>query len=246
MRYSAFNWRNPVLNEPHAPSPARLTVIRHGETEWNVAGRYQGQSDSPLTANGRKQARALASVLSSDYDRLITSDSGRALETARILGAAVGLVPDENPSLRECRFGDFEGRTRGEIGRKWPGELARLKSSDPDFRPPGGETRRELYERTVNAFRELAAGSRGRRVLVVTHGMVLDSLVRHTLGLPLEAARFYSLPDVARNDFLWDGLFHLQVLGDRSHLEGLSLKDEHYDLENLKAAARTSGSATPA
>ncbi|UCE85487.1 MAG: histidine phosphatase family protein, partial [Deltaproteobacteria bacterium] len=108
-------------------------LIRHGQSTWNAAGRWQGQGDPPLSDAGRRQARALAGALAAArarFDALLSSDLARARETAAILGEALSLEPEIEPRLRERNVGSWSGRTRREIERSWPEELARVRAGD--------------------------------------------------------------------------------------------------------------------
>ena len=100
----------------------RLLLVRHGETDWNAAGRIQGCTDTPLNARGRAQAAALAEKLRSSEraEALYTSPLRRAAETAEIIGSALGLRPEPVEALREISFGVWEGCSWAEIQRRWP------------------------------------------------------------------------------------------------------------------------------
>ena len=158
--------------------PTRFLLIRHAESVWNASGRWQGQADPPLSERGRRQAEAVAAELAGTrFDVLISSDLSRALETARIIGRAVGIEPQVDPRLRELDVGAWAGLDRAAIARLAPARLARFEAGDPDERPGGGETRREIRQRARRAFAELAARHEGRRVAVVTHLGVIRALL---------------------------------------------------------------------
>jgi broad specificity phosphatase PhoE len=153
----------------NAPT-ARLVLMRHGETTWNRQGLIQGQSDAAvLTALGRLQVGAAVPLLSGRVDAIVASDLRRAEETARIVADALGLGVRIDPGLRERSYGSLEGAPLDELVRGVVGVDARVVV-DQDARAPGGESLRELYDRTVRAARRVAAGRPGRRTLVVTHG----------------------------------------------------------------------------
>src|SRR5688500_8103196 len=112
----------------------RFIVVRHGETQYNVEQRIQGQGDSPLTEAGRAQARAIAERLAREpFDLLVASDLGRAMDTARAIAERCGhkVVPDAR--LRERGFGVGEGLTYAEIDRAFPNVFSRTAEADPDF-----------------------------------------------------------------------------------------------------------------
>lgn len=158
--------------------PAEFLLIRHAESLWNAASRWQGQSDPPLSPRGREQAKRLAESLSAErIDLLISSDLRRALETAEIVGASHGLVPAPDRRLRELDVGEWSGLTRPEIAAASAQTLARFDAGDPDVRPGRGESRREIRQRVRRAMAEIAAQQAGRRVAVVTHLGVIRALL---------------------------------------------------------------------
>ena len=154
-----------------------LVLIRHAESAWNAAGRWQGHADPPLSPAGREQAETLARELASlRLDAVWSSDLARALDTARIVAAPHGLTPAPDPRLRELDVGRWSGLCREEILRLEPEALARFAAGDPDARPGGGESRRELARRVRAALAEIGAAFAGRRVAVVAHLGVISAL----------------------------------------------------------------------
>lgn len=106
-----------------------VVLARHGQTEWNVAGRRQAQLDSPLTDSGREQAAALAEFITAlPPDRLFTSPLGRELTTARVCAELTGLAVETSPLLAEVHHGVMAGLTTAEIERQFPGQLAQTLS----------------------------------------------------------------------------------------------------------------------
>jgi broad specificity phosphatase PhoE len=178
-------------------SEAALLLIRHAESSWNAAGRWQGHGDPPLSDRGRAQANALARELSREaIDVLVSSDLRRAAETAAILGQARGLQPKWNPRLRELDIGDWEGLTRDQIECTASDLLRRFDAGDRDVRPGGGENLREIEQRAFSAVTELIDAHPGRRLAVVTHLGVIRAL----LGESRESARGAGLVPAPRVD----------------------------------------------
>ena len=205
-----------------------LIVVRHGETIWNVEGRIQGYSaDSPLTARGLTQARAVGARLAGEsIGVLFSSDLGRTRQTAQPLADATGLVPEFDPGLRERNYGVFEGRTYTEIEREFPEAWAGFASRDPHFAAPGGESAVQFQSRVVSAFESLAARAGRRRIAVITHGGVLGALYRHAMRLPLDAPRSWTMHNASVNVIRIDaGGWTLERWGDVSHLDEQSLDD---------------------
>jgi broad specificity phosphatase PhoE len=164
-------------------SEASLLLIRHAESSWNAAGRWQGHGDPPLSDRGRAQANALARELAREtIDVLVSSDLRRAAETAAIVGQARGLQPELNPRLRELDLGDWEGLTSDQIERTAGDVLRRLNDGDLDVRPGGGENLRELEQRAFSVVTELVDAHLGRRLAIVTHLGVIRALLGKSRG----------------------------------------------------------------
>lgn len=155
----------------------RLLLIRHGQSVWNAARRWQGHSDIPLSDLGREQANeAAASLADEDLAALYASDLKRAFATAQIVGAPHDLIPIPDPRLRELDIGEWGGLTRSEIEARWPSELEAFNADAPHSRPTGGETLTELQGRVGEALGEIAARHLGATVVVVAHGGVLGAV----------------------------------------------------------------------
>lgn len=155
------------------PTPVTsLLLVRHGQSEWNAEGRWQGQADPPLSALGEAQAIAAAERLDG-IDAVWASDLVRAARTAELIAAEleVDVVLDER--WRERHAGEWQGHTRDEIEGAWPGYLADGR------RPPGWEPDADVVERAVDACRAIAATHPAAGVVVVTHGGVVRTLERH-------------------------------------------------------------------
>lgn len=156
-------------------------MLRHGQSEWNATGRWQGQADPPLTELGRRQAAAAAPTLAADcprFDCVVSSDLTRARQTAEVLAAALGIatvVVDHR--LREAHAGEWQGLTRAEIEVRWPGWL------DSGRRPPGFEPYDAAAARFCESLRDTAQTIPGGHALVVSHGGVLRA-ARRQLGAP--------------------------------------------------------------
>ena len=197
-----------------------LLLIRHGETLWNQQGRMQGQHDSPLTPLGMHQARQLARRLQKvSFSSLYASDLGRAHQTARCIADATGHEIVADTGLRERSFGIFEGLTNSEIKTQHP-ELHDLFARRlPDFVMPGGESAAQFMDRCVGALERIAARHEGETVVVVSHGLVLDSVYRRAVGMPIETPRGFPLLNCSLNTFRYEGnAWHAVAVCDVSHL----------------------------
>ncbi|MBI3043532.1 MAG: histidine phosphatase family protein [Betaproteobacteria bacterium] len=198
----------------------RLIVIRHGETAWNREKRMQGTTDTRLSDVGRAQAQALGRRLAGHrFSALYSSDLSRARDTASAIAEHTSRAVVTDPRLQERRFGIFEGLTADEIVARYPGEHARFASRDPDYEVPGGESARGFMQRCLGCLSEIAGRHPGEEVVVVTHGLVLDSLYRAAHGLDHGEPRPVPLINASLNRFGYDrGAWRLVVWGDVSHL----------------------------
>ncbi|MET9917133.1 histidine phosphatase family protein [Streptomyces sp. NPDC059605] len=171
-------------------SPATLLLARHGQTVWHAENRYAGVSDIALTDEGRRQARQLGEWAARNrVDAIWTSTVGRAVETAQPACRALGLVPRREHDLRECDFGEVEGRTLAEFAADHP-DLAAEYRADPVAHPfPGAEDPRTAAARGAAALRRIAAGHPGQRVLVVAHNTLLRLVLCELLSIPLGSYR---------------------------------------------------------
>jgi probable phosphoglycerate mutase len=146
-----------------------LLLVRHGETDWNRARRFQGHADQPLNDAGREQARELADALADEeIDAVYTSDLLRARETAEILAARLDAEVVALRELREIDVGSWQGLSWPEIEERHPDGARRWREDGQGW--DGGETYDELGVRIVAVLREIAARHPGQRVLVVGHG----------------------------------------------------------------------------
>jgi probable phosphoglycerate mutase len=161
---------------------SRLLLARHGETDWNRIGRWQGHADPPLNETGRRQAAELAASLrGSQIVAVYSSDLRRASETARTIGERLGLEVVEDPALREIDVGSWSGLTSAEVEQRFPAGYARWLQGEIGH---DGETREHLTQRVVSAAIRIAAAHPSERVLVVTHGGVIRALRLHAAGDP--------------------------------------------------------------
>ena len=173
----------------------RLYLIRHGETTWNLESRFQGWSDNPLSPRGESQARELAEQLRSiPFDAAYSSGLIRARKTAEIVleGRDLNITPI--PELREHGIGELDGLTEVEIRQKYPGVLEQLRDDPTDFRPPGGETLREVQERCWPHLMRIAEKHQGENVVLVAHHSVNKSLLCKMLSMPLTSFKILRQP----------------------------------------------------
>ena len=199
----------------------RLCLVRHGETAWNAERRIQGQLDLPLSAVGRAQARAAAAALQDQpIAAIYSSDLLRALLTAEAAAARLGLPVHRRADLRERHYGVLQTLTYAEFAERHPQAYTRFQAREEDFAlPGGGESLRGFAERVNDCVDAIVAAHPGGRVLLFTHGGVLDVLHRRASGRPLSARRDFEIANTALNWLEVDrGAWRLLSWDDRSHL----------------------------
>lgn len=158
-------------------SLAHFLLVRHGQSEWNAKGRMQGHADSPLTPEGRRQAAAAARKLGS-FDIIASSDLSRSRDTALIIAEHLGLgILDPHPGLREIDVGPWQGLTRKQIAKQYPGFM------ENDMRPAGYESDDDVFDRVTGTLLHIATTHSVSTGLVVTHSGVLR-ILRRRLGIP--------------------------------------------------------------
>lgn len=204
------------------PSPSRQTTfafVRHGQTDWNLHKRIQGSTDIPLNGTGRAEAASTGlSLLGRSWDGIVASPLSRAAETARIIAGELSLAaPVLLPALTERHHGDIEGLSFAERQERFPDGVA----------VPGLEPRQSVLDRVLPVLGQLAENGPGRRILVVTHGGVIGTVIRH-----LTDGQRPGHNELIRNgsvhDFRWaDGRLHLvhfdatpRAPGEAGHTRG--------------------------
>jgi len=182
-----------------------LVLIRHGQTDWNVEGRWQGQADPPLSEVGRRQAQCIGQCQHQfGFAALYSSDLRRSLETAQIIGKEMGLEVILEPRLREVNLGQWQGMLSGDIAAQYPDAFRRWHESPVSVQPPGGESIPSLAARVLEAIHEIIARHPGQRVGVVSHELPIAVVRCHAAGLGLEHLR-HLIPET--------GAWHEVVLG---------------------------------
>ena len=188
-----------------------ILMVRHGQSEWNAQGRWQGQADPPLTILGEEQAEAGGSYLAhlaseTPFDGIASSTLDRAATTGDTIARHLGLdTPFRTPNLAERNAGEWSGMTRPEIEKAYPGYLKARKF------PPGYEPDEELLPRIRTGLREVVENVDGKRLIVAAHGGIIYC-IENSVGLPF---RHMANLGALWFDFAHDGTF---TLGDRLEL----------------------------
>jgi probable phosphoglycerate mutase len=199
-------------------------LIRHGETDWNSSGRWQGHADVPLNELGRAQARRLAERLRRDptrLDAIYSSDLLRAWETAETIGGALGIVPQPLPALREIDVGAWSGLSHAEVLERDRELFERLESGEDAPRGGSGERFADLYRRVVGTVDQLAAAYPTGRLALVTHGGPVRALLLHGARDKRDALpRRLHIGNTSVSILTGDrGTWDLGMINDMSHLE---------------------------
>ncbi len=197
-------------------------IVRHGETVWNREHRIQGQRNSALSPTGERQAWATGQRLkAAGCVRLMSSDLGRTLQTAQPIADATGLTIETDARLRERAFGIFEGSTPDDIRTRDPAAHARWQAREPDYAMPNGESLIALQARAqacLDAIANQTQSGEGK-IIIVTHGGVLDMLYRTAMRLALDAPRTWPLLNSSINHMTIDaGGWRVVAWGDVAHL----------------------------
>lgn len=168
---------------------AHICVARHGETDWNKRGVLQGWLDVPVNELGRRQAGELAAaVADAGFSAVWSSPLVRARETAEIIAAALRLPPPScHEGLKERHFGAIQGIPKDELAELNPALLEQILRRNPAADFIDGESMDEFADRVLGAFSDIAAHRHHHRVLVITHGWVMDVVTRHIGGLARNA-----------------------------------------------------------
>jgi len=167
--------------------PTTIVLVRHGETDWNRDNRFQGHADPPLNESGHAQALTLARSLAVRPDAVYSSPLARALETAEIVGDELGLEVQLDDDLREVDVGSWSGLTRTEVEERFPAGYRRWLEYGHGWED--GETYEALGERVLAGVHRIADMHPRERVLAVTHGGPIRSVLAAAAGVPLGEAR---------------------------------------------------------
>ncbi|WMY95326.1 MAG: 2,3-diphosphoglycerate-dependent phosphoglycerate mutase GpmB [Arsenophonus sp.] len=204
----------------------KVYLVRHGETEWNVAKCIQGQSDSPLTKVGIKQAKLVAKRIQSiGITHILSSDLERTKKTAEIIAKFCHCDVIFEPRLRELNMGVLEGRPMNSLNDEEESWCYNLVNGLPGARIPKGESMEEITERMFSTLEECRLLPVNSKPLLVSHGIGLGALLNYILGVPLNAQRRLRLRNcsLSKVDYQkrpWlQYAWILETAGDISHLK---------------------------
>jgi probable phosphoglycerate mutase len=208
----------------------RLIIVRHGESEWNRIGRYQGQIDAPLSALGLRQAEALAHRLRNEpIDAIFTSPLQRAARTAEAIARYHPGVPLECASaLLEIHHGDWQGLLVDEVIARYGDGLREWRLHPTRSQMPNGESFSNVLKRVLDFKERLCAEFEGRNVLISTHDVVVKILVADALGMNMDRINRIWVTNASISVIEYgDDLPYLVSLSEACHLGRLESAREH-------------------
>ena len=200
----------------------RFYLIRHGETDWNKGGRYQGCTNIDLNEAGREQARLLGRRF--EYlplDHVYVSPLNRAVETAEQVAKAHGLTPIVDEHFKEINFGEWEGHTIQELSEKYGRAYTDFFKDPFDHPVPGEGSFQNAMKRAIEGFEALEKKHKGENIAIVSHGGLLRVMLVGLLGMGDEFYRktWMTNTSVTMLDVMEDGRRLLMTLNDKAHLE---------------------------
>jgi len=206
--------------------PLELVIVRHGQSQGNRDRVFTGHGPSPLTDRGRREAEATARRLASEsISAIYASDLPRARETAAPIARETGLSLVTDAALRERNFGEYTGMAFADIEARHPDVWRALLARDPLFSPPGGESNADCRARIAGFVEGLFERLSEGRVVIVSHGVAINQLLFHLLGLPAHVPPPVSFTvencSVQRVEYRRDRGIRILCLNDRNHLDGM-------------------------
>ena len=205
-----------------------LYIVRHGETEWNKIGRYQGITNVPLNENGIAQAKACGNALKDiHFDRILSSDLSRALVTAETIRGNRQLEIKTDERLREINFGDWEKLLFTEIEERWPGLIDQMYRRPDIVKVPNGESFQEVQDRAWSAVSDfLHENNEDETILITCHGGTIRTILCKLLDISISHCWNFSQGNTAINRVFYNGMGEsdhniLNLLNDTAHVDNL-------------------------
>ena len=199
-----------------------LILIRHGETLWNTQLRMQGSLDSDLTPKGELQIEALGKWMKEvSFDYLYCSDTTRARKTAESISKYTGYTLNFDERLREKNLGIFEGLTSAEARERYPETFKDFKTAGANFVIDQGESTQQLLDRALETIEEIRVRHPQKVVVLVTHGGVVRVLMKHVLGVSLEAPTQFLIDNTGMFRLVWRDKWIVAEMGIVHHLQNI-------------------------
>jgi broad specificity phosphatase PhoE len=207
----------------------RLIVLRHGETDWNREGRYQGCIDTRLSQEGRRQAETASRALARRrLAAVYSSPLSRAGETAEVIASPHGLQVRRDPAFAEICHGLWEGLTVEEVGSEFPDLYATWRESPQTVTMPNGESLAQVSERVLGRLERFKADHAGETVCLVTHGSPFRLLLLDALGCSLDRFWVFHCASTGMSEIEYeDGRAVLRLMNSVAHLDDGAAAPEH-------------------
>ncbi|KNF07442.1 phosphoglycerate mutase Gpm [Gottschalkia purinilytica] len=198
----------------------KLYLVRHGQSEWNILNKVQGQEDTKLTEQGIAQAKKVANRLSKeDIDLIYCSDLKRAHDTAKIIGDKINLPVNSLKDFREINFGIWQGLTLDEVKEKYKEQNIIWRTEPHNFKLDRAEKLIDVQERMMNKVNDILKNNPDKNVLIVSHGTAIKSLLLGILNIDLSNYGKISIGNVGLSIIEFRDYFPvIRVLNDTSHL----------------------------
>ncbi len=210
-----------------------LFFVRHGETEWNRIGRWQGHADIPLTAQGREQAVLLAERFAAEgqtFDHIYASDLGRAFDTAQIIASALGMPVHPLIELREMHLGNWSGLTSTEIKARYADDWDAFERGIDFRRGAHGETIAEIRERVAALIEKLVVEHPAQQLLIVSHGGTIRTAMQYVQQQTGDSTDIFIGNTSVTEIRVENGHYTIVRANDRTHL---SLEDQAIERRSL-------------
>ncbi|APC40473.1 histidine phosphatase family protein [Clostridium estertheticum] len=198
-----------------------ITLVRHGETNWNVLGKFQGCKDIILSNEGILQAQYLNERFQNKFDYIYTSPLKRAHETAEIISKGSDIIPMIEPGIKEIDFGEWEGLTIKEVETNYPKELVLWRSDELNGPMCGGEISLKIASmRAKKAILKIATKHPGKKIIIVAHGGIIKAGLLGIFDLKMTMYHKIILGNTSVCKIIFDNELNPKIitLNDTSHL----------------------------
>lgn len=201
----------------------KIYIIRHGESEWNILNKVQGQEDTNLTDRGKKQAmKAAERLVDEDIDIIYSSDLKRAYETAKTIGDKLNLEVNKLSGIREINFGVWQGLDLATIEEKYKEDYILWRTEPHNLKIENGETLEIVKERAVRDVQKLVGENKGKNILLVSHGTAIKTLILGLLDMDISSYCKFAMNNVGLSIIEFREFSPvLKVLNDTNHVRGI-------------------------
>ena len=209
----------------------KLFCVRHGQTDWNVKGKFQGRTDIPLNSKGLRQAHSVAEMLSGlSLDSVWSSELSRSRQTAEKIASFHDLEVNISEGITEISHGKWEGLVAYQIEQKWPGMLEKWHLDPHMVTMPDGENLLDVQKRAVNTISEIIS-SEHENIAIVSHDAVLKVLLCHWLGCPVRSFWRFQLSNCSITLVEYNNIgIRIPLMGSTSHLGDVFTREEQKGL----------------